>query len=549
MWCAGLQSRPLHHRGTVTQETSKVMIVFDIIYNLSLLAVLSVLSNFLDDHIDRNQLTGQVLQGILFGSIALIAMMYPFTYAEGIIFDGRSVVVGIGTVFFGPLTGAISMVMSGVYRVYLGGIEMTMGILTIIFAYIIGWVFHLIKKNNRYQRITALQLLYFGIIVHFMMVVFIYVLPTQYVQDVIRTIGITLILVYPVVTVLIGKILAAHEERRTNIHKLSESEEKFRLLIDSSDDIIFTLNNNLRHTGVYGKWMEPLGMKMDDYLGKTVTQIHGEETGRMQEEQFRKALAGEDVVYEWEDPRPDGTLYFQSKVSAIRRDDGVVIGLVGIARNITETKKMQQQLERSLKEKNVLLTEIHHRVKNNMAIISSLLNLQAGYAKAGETREMLLETVSRVQAMALVHELVYESENFTDIDMKDLLQRLVNLLSRSFKMPDHQIGTSLETDDITLDIGSSIPLALLVNELITNAWKHAFREKKSGQIAVQFRRIDGKFELCVSDDGHGASDKDIEGLKRPASFGYTIILGLVQQLNGTIWYDNRGEGLKVFVKF
>ena len=525
------------------------MIVSEIIYNLSLLAVLSVLSNFLDDRLNRQEIRGQASQGLLFGLIAIIGMIYPYTYAEGIIFDGRTVIVSLGTAFFGPLAGAISMMLAGTFRVYIGGDGATMGMLTLIFAYIIGWVFHLFKKKNLNERITTFQLLSMGVIVHFMMAVFVYTLPSQHVTIVLQTIAITVMGIYPLVTLLIGKILTAHEERRMHMQKLEESEERFRRLIHSSDDIIFTLNNSLFHTGVYGKWMEPLGKKAEDYLGKTVIEIHGKKLGEYQEEQFRKALRGHDVVYEWEDERPDGVVHFQTKVSPMRREDGQIIGLVGIARDITDTRKLQLQLKRSLKEKNILIAEIHHRVKNNMAIISSLLNLQSGYAGGHETRDLLLETESRVRAMALVHELVYEGDNFTEMAMRDLLQRLVNLLSRSFEQPGRNITTSLESDDITLDMSSSIPLALLVNELITNAWKHGFPNGADGKIHVSFLRKNGKFVLSVSDTGGGLSDEQLRELERPSSFGYTIIHGLVQQINGTMQHENSNGGLKVSIRF
>lgn len=525
------------------------MLVAEIIYNLSLLAVLSVLSNLLDERLDREQLLGQVSQGVLFGGIALVAMTYPFIYAEGIIFDGRSVVVSIGTVFFGPLAGGISMMMGGAYRVYMGGDGMVMGILTILFAFFMGWIFHLMKKGSQDCRVTTLQLLSLGVVVHFMMAVFIYKLPSEHVQDVMRTVAITILVVYPAVTLLIGKILSNHEERRMHLEKLAESEEKFRMLIDSSDDIIFTMNRSLMLTGVYGKWMEPIGRTAGDYVGRTAIEVHGEELGRYQDEQFRKALAGEDVVYEWEDDIGQGPAHFQTKVSPIRRGDGHIIGLVGIARNITDTKEMQLQLKRSLKEKNILIAEIHHRVKNNMAIISSLLNLQSGYAKSEETREMMLETEGRVQAMALVHELVYEGDNFIEMHMRDLLLRLVNLLARSFDTPEKRISTSLDADDIILDMSRSIPLALLVNELVTNAWKHGFRNGMEGSIRVSLLRRNGQFELSVSDTGVGVDEAQLEKLQKPTSFGYTIINGLVQQLNGSIHYASSGEGLSVSIRF
>jgi len=525
------------------------MIVAEIIYNLSILAVLIVLSNFLDDRFDRGGVRGQLMQGLLFGAIALVAMIYPFTYAEGIIFDGRSVVLSIGTAFFGPLTGAVSILMAGAYRVHMGGDGVVMGLMTILFSFLIGLIFYHIKKRSPDRRMSTMQLLSMGVILHFLIVVFIYTLPAEHIQPVIQTVGVTLLFVYPVVTLLGGKILSAHEERRIQMEKLAESEERFRLLIDSSEDIIFTVNRNLLLSGVYGKWMEPLGARADDYIGKTAVEIHGEELGRYQEEQFRKALAGGDVVYEWKDDIGSGMRYYQTKMSPMRNENGDIIGLVGIGRDITDTRKMQEQLSRSLKEKNILIAEIHHRVKNNMAIISSLLNLQSGYAHGEETRQLLQETETRVRTMALVHELVYEGDNFTDIAMRDLLQRLVNLLERSFQMPDKKIRTSLQSDDITMDMSSSIPLALLVNELVTNSWKHGFDGAREGVIRVSLLRKKGQFELRVHDNGNGVSQEQVDKLRKPSSFGYTIIHGLVQQLNGTLDYDNSREGLAVIIRF
>ncbi len=525
------------------------MIVAEIIYNLSILAVLLVLSNFLDDHFDRRSLTGQVLQGLLFGSIVVVAMSYPFQYAEGIFFDGRTIVVSIGTVFFGPVTGSLAMLTAVIYQVWMGGQGVMMGILTITFAFIIGWVFYRLKSKNPAGQASTWQLFYMGVIVHFMMVVFVYALPSDYVQNVLQTVALTLITVYPVLTVLIGKIFTEHEDRRMHMEKLEESDERFRQLISSSEDIIFTVNRDLELSGVFGKWMEPLGRTADDYVGKTAVDIHGEEIGSYQEEQFRKAFAGEDVVYDWQDDIGRGPEHYQTNISPIRREDGEIIGLVGIARNITGIRKMEAQLKRSLKEKNILITEIHHRVKNNMAIISSLLNLQSGYAQGEETRTLLLETQNRVRAMSLVHELVYEGDNFIEMDMRDMLQRLVNLLARSLEAPGHTISASVEADDITLDMSSSIPLALLVNELITNAWKHGFNGKSNGVIKVRFVRSEGKFVLSIADNGRGISSEQLERLEHPKSFGYTIIQGLVQQLNGTIHYDNSGEGLKVLIRF
>ena len=523
------------------------MIVPELIYNLSLLAVLCVLSNFLDEWVDKHHLLGQFFQGLLFGFIALVGMIYPFYFVEGVFFDGRTVVVSIGTVFFGPFAGAVSLLIASIFRIAAGGGGMVMGMMSLIYAFIIGWVFFLMRKNNPDGIINIKQLISLGILVHFMMAVFIYVLPSQHVMKAFQTVAITIMVVYPLATVLVGKMMSMHEERMLTHRRLLEKEHKFQMLTKSSEDIIFTIDRNLRYTGVYGSWPDIYGLGEKEIIGRKVIDIHSSEKDRFQKERYLEALNGRVVVYESELTGINGPLYFQTKLSPIRNEKQTIIGMVGIGRNITEIKKMQLELAGSLKEKNVLLAEIHHRVKNNMAIVSSLLNLQSDYAVEEETRVMFKDTENRVRSMALVHEVVYERDNFTDIDMKSLLEKLVSLLSQSCNLPQHNISTSVDSEEILLDMNTSVPCSLLVNELFTNAWKHAFHIKKEGHIFVRFYKVKDKYELCVGDNGGGIHDLD--KLNRPESFGYSIIQGLVKQIRGEIRYDNSGKGLQVYVRF
>ena len=201
-----------------------------------------------------------------------------------------------------------------------------------------------------------------------------------------------------------------------------------------------------------------------------------------------------------------------------------------------------------LAQKEVLLTEIHHRVKNNMAVISSLLLLQSERCTDDSVRDSYLDTENRVRSMALVHEMVYEQKNFTSIAMNDLLGRLARLLQDTFEQPGKQISVDVISRDVYLDMNRTIPCTLLVNELVSNAFKHAFSGRDEGKVQIRMEKTGPDFYvLSVEDNGRGV--EQIEHLSKSASFGYTIIHGLARQLRGKVECTNTNEGFAVRVAF
>lgn len=156
------------------------------------------------------------------------------------------------------------------------------------------------------------------------------------------------------------------------------------------------------------------------------------------------------------------------------------------------------------KEKEALLKEIHHRVKNNLMVISSLLNLQSGTLQDDNTRYVMKESQSRVKSMALIHELLYQSELFTSIDFSKYLELLMASLQSAYSRPDLNIGYVIRADDIRLDIDTALPLGLITNELATNAFKYAFTDSTAGTITIDLHRIrDHQYMLRIADDGKG----------------------------------------------
>ncbi len=205
---------------------------------------------------------------------------------------------------------------------------------------------------------------------------------------------------------------------------------------------------------------------------------------------------------------------------------------------INERKRAEEAVQASLREKETLLREIHHRVKNNMQVISSLFNLQAGHIKDEDARRMLKEGQLRIRSMALIHEKFYQSSDLSKVDFAAYLRSLANHLFQFFKVDTGRIRLETDLEDVLLDVNSAVPCGLLVNELISNSIKHAFPGGRKGTIGIGLRREkDGTVVFRVADDGVGFPE-DLD-FRRAATFGLQIVSLLVEQLEGTIHVDKR----------
>jgi PAS domain S-box-containing protein len=209
-----------------------------------------------------------------------------------------------------------------------------------------------------------------------------------------------------------------------------------------------------------------------------------------------------------------------------------------VFQDITERKRAEEAVQASLREKETLLREIHHRVKNNMQVISSLFNLQAGYIKDNNALRMLKEGQNRIRSMALIHEKLYQSPDLSKIDFAAYLRSLGAHLFQFYRTDADQVRLETDLDDVRLDINSAVPCGLLVNELISNALKHAFPAGQKGAIRIRLRRQkEGLVEIRVEDDGLGFPEA--VDFRHAESFGLQIINLLVGQLEGTINLDRK----------
>jgi PAS domain S-box-containing protein len=265
---------------------------------------------------------------------------------------------------------------------------------------------------------------------------------------------------------------------------------------------------------------------------------------------IRRTVAGERwEVVEIPILHKDGTVRVVLWNSAtLYAEDGTTpIATIAQGQDITERKRAEEQIKASLREKEILLREIHHRVKNNLQIISALLNLQSKHAKDKETLEIFRESQNRIKSMALIHDQLYQFKDLAKINMAEYIQKLTTDLFYSYGVGRDRIELKLNAHDVLLGVNTAIPCGLIINELVSNSLKHAFQDRMKGEICIDFRsNNDHAFTLIVSDSGVGFP-RDLD-FRNTETLGLQLVITLVEQLKGTIELD-RGTGTTFKITF
>jgi PAS domain S-box-containing protein len=226
--------------------------------------------------------------------------------------------------------------------------------------------------------------------------------------------------------------------------------------------------------------------------------------------------------------------------------EGMGLGTVGVIRDVSARKEHERKLESALAAKEVLLKEIHHRVKNNLQVVSSLLNLQESAVADPAARKVFLECQTQIQSMAMVHEVLYRSSDFEGVDMQKYFERLVDYLAGVYDAAYRGLSWSIDANSVALDLDEAIPIALIVNELVSNSLKHAFPDGRQGGIRLALAERGGDWLLEVSDDGIGfeASRKSDE----EKGIGTDLVHALAAQLHGHVSFSTE-DGAVVRILF
>ncbi|MGZ8937554.1 MAG: CHASE4 domain-containing protein [Halobacteriota archaeon] len=340
----------------------------------------------------------------------------------------------------------------------------------------------------------------------------------------------------------LASLESSHAERDAAADELLENEEMLRLVLNASEDAISLVDTNEVFLTANEALAHRLGVPAAEVIGMKGFTEKPEDIAKQRRARFARAIATKLPVH-FDDEHAGRQLenVYQPLVDA----RGNVTKVAVFSRDITERKRAEEQIITSLREKELLLSEIHHRVKNNLQIVSSLLSLQSDYVTDADALAMFRESQQRVKSMALIHEKLYQSEDFAHIDFSDYLAALSSYLVSSYHLPSVRLVT--EGCTTSVDITAAIPCGLIVNELVTNAFEHAFPDGRAGTITVSLCTDEaGTHVLSVSDDGVGfPEDLDFRNTK---SLGLQLVTGLVNQLDGTITLD-RTKGTTFIITF
>ena len=332
---------------------------------------------------------------------------------------------------------------------------------------------------------------------------------------------------------------------------LMESETMYRTLVENLPQRIFLKSKTSTYLSCNENFAKDFNISRHEIYGKSDYDLYPEELAKQYIDDDRKIIQlGKASEQESMTQIGDKEIFIQVVKTPIKDDAGNINGILGIFWDITHRKQAEEKIMASLQEKEVLLKEIHHRVKNNLQVISSLLNLQSRYIHNAEAQSILEDSRNRVRSMALVHEELYRSENFAEVDFEEYINHLSHNLFRVYNTDPGKIQLDIKVEKVSLSVDMAVPCGLIINELITNALKHAFPPsfKGPGKVTIRLKTMENNdVILVVQDNGVGVRNNiDIETTD---SLGmYLVRLLSEEQLQGELRVEQK-NGLKFTVRF
>jgi len=331
-------------------------------------------------------------------------------------------------------------------------------------------------------------------------------------------------------------------EQKLVQEKLKVQHEFLHTILDTNPNLIFVKDREGKYVLGNQALADFLGINLENLIGFTDAELHPNQTD------FKRFIAQDQEVFTTlqekfipEEPYHTWTgevHWFQTIKEPIFSSDGQVEQVLGVATNITQRKMAEIKIQESLREKEVLLQEIHHRVKNNLQVISSLLDLQSQHIEEQAMLELFKHCCNRIKAMALVHETLYKFKDFAKINFTEYIENLSSYLFSAYGVNVENINLELDIDDVTLNVDTAIPCGLIINELVSNALKYAFPNKAEGKIYIALHFDEDKiYTLTIRDNGIGLPPNwQVSSVN---SLGLKLVDILAQQLEGTLQVNSR----------
>lgn len=325
------------------------------------------------------------------------------------------------------------------------------------------------------------------------------------------------------------RLLVEIEERRKAEAQVRESARFNRMIMDANPAFIAYMDEEDCYRFANQYYQKIFQCTEEDLLGKSMK----EHMGDAFREQREAALSGEAQDFEHHRTDEDGhTEWYHIMLTPHTGAFGEMLGYFIVGMDVTRQKHNEDYIQRSLDEKQILLREVHHRVKNNLQVIQSLLRMQGRESQSAALVPMLRESQNRIRSIALVHEQLYKQDDVSEIDLADYLKLLLRQVFRTFEFGPKRISSQVEFKDIYLSLTKAIPCALIVNELVTNSIKYAFENSEDGEIRILAETKDDKLTLIVRDNGCGFSE-DID-IDESETLGLKIVRTLTRQIGGQL---------------
>ncbi|MBI3283585.1 MAG: response regulator [Burkholderiales bacterium] len=331
-------------------------------------------------------------------------------------------------------------------------------------------------------------------------------------------------------------LVQARVRTHLSLVRASASEQHFRLLVNTAPVMMWMSDSQDRLEFYNEVWLAFSGRSLRQELDRQWENddVHPDDRAERSEVYRRNIGQRQRFEHQYRLKNADGEYRWLKAVAVPRyAADGRYSGHIGCCIDISEQKQREQQISAALTEKETLLREVHHRVKNNLQIIDSLLSLKSAQVQDPLTLEILRDSQNRVKSMALIHQMLYQSDDFARVDFTDVCDSMVRHLFNSYGVDTERVRLVQNTEPVLLPMNTAIPLGLVVNELVSNALKYAYPDQRGGELRVLLVRLPGgELELCVSDDGVGLPD----GATNAGSptLGLQLVRILSEQLAATL---------------
>lgn len=513
-----------------------IRLFFALFNNLAIFIALVAIYRYLLVQLDRpRRYHGQVIVGLVFGLFAIATMQAQIPVFEGVIVDQRNAIVALSGAFGGPASALASAVVAGGFRAYLGGGGVPAGLIGIGLSACAGMILHRFPMRFASLRHSAASALFATVVI---LPGFLFVGNLETGWALLQRMTLPYGGAVFIGILLVGLLLQREEDRYRMRLTLRESEEKYRVLFESFPLGVMISDAEGRIIETNGVAQQLPELTESRAMNRAIHEVDGTFVGadgtalspeerpgvRALRERRRVANTEVGVVRDGSDP------VWLNVTAAPIPLDGYGIALTYI--DVSDRKRAENDLKNALDEKTSLLQELYHRTKNNMQVIISLLDMQSASIEDPKLTGIVKDTQNRIRSMALVHDRLYQSRNLSRINLSAYIRDLVIWLEEDYH-DSERVDIVWSLEDVWTLIDTAIPCGLIIEELVSNALKHAFPNGRRGTLEIGVERISetGEVRLRVADDGVGVpKGVDIEsrgkvGLQVVAALGRTQLEG------------------------